>query len=252
MKKIIPITSLSNETLKSWMRLHHKKHRDQTNTFLIEGRHGVEEAIKANHCVSVWTTDASIIDFDGPIYVSEQHILNKLSSVMSNIDMIGLCNIPILPIKKYHRLFLCDGIQDPGNLGTIIRSALAFGFDGIYLSQNSVDFTNEKVVRATQGAIFQLPIHVVDLEETLTHLNEKGVLTVGLSVDQTLIKDCEAHDQMAFVLGNEGQGITPTILKQCQLQLTIPIINIESLNVGITAGIIAYQFSSLNQIHNHK
>ena len=245
MKKIISITSLSNETLKSWMRLQQKKYRDQTNTFLIEGRHGVEEAIKANHCLAVWTTSETTIAFDGPMYISEQHILNKLSSVKSNIDMVGLCKIPKLPISKYHRLFCCDGIQDPGNLGTIIRSALAFGFDGIYLSENCVDFTNEKVVRATQGAIFQLPIHVVDLQQSIKHLNNKGVLTIALSVDQTLIKDCEPQRQMAFVLGNEGQGISKAILNQCQQQLTIPIANIESLNVAITAGIIAYQFSPL-------
>ncbi len=245
MRKIISISSIQNDTLKSWAKLHQKKYRDQSKTFLIEGKHGVEEAIKYDHCQAIWTIDPEMIPFDGLIHVSPQHVINKLSTQKSDIDIVGLCTVPTLPIHQTDRVFLCDDIQDPGNLGTIIRSALAFGFDGIYLSKNTVDYTNEKVVRATQGAIFQIPIQVVDLVQTIQQLKENQVVTIGLSVDQTLIDDCPVSNKMAFVLGNEGRGIDASILEACDVKMTIPITNIESLNVAVCAGIIGYRFAKV-------
>lgn len=239
------ITSLNNPTVKLWTSYHLKKNRDRDHVFLVENDHLVLEAIKYGYCEAVWVKEGTTIDFLGTIYVSPEAILKKIAQVQSSVSMIGLCKIPNLPIKNHRRVFVCDDIQDPGNLGTIIRSALAFDFDGIYVSKHSVDFTNDKVVRATQGAIFQLPIQVVDIQACLLTLSRQGVVSVGLSVNQQTMKDCPVSPNMAFVLGNEGQGIHPEVLTLCDHQLTIPIANIESLNVAITAGIIAHQFSLL-------
>ena len=244
------ITSIHNDKVKAWGDLSQKKHRDATNTFLIEGDHGVEEAINSGHCIAVWVNETIDIDFldafAGTVYVSPQIVLNKIAHVASQVSIIGLCKKPTKKITSFNRLLVCDKIQDPGNLGTIIRSALAFGFDGVYVSRDSVDVFNDKVVRSTQGALFQLPIEVVDLKETLILLKEKEVLTVGLALHENTIDNLNQTKHMAFVVGNESVGISKDILKACDELRMIPIQNIDSLNVGVAASIIAYVYSNLN------
>jgi len=239
------ITSTQNAKVKQWLKYHNRKHRLQDDVFLIEGEHLVEEAYKANHLIELWiseTCDATYQDI--PTFVSPQHILDKLSMVQSSNTMIGLCKIPHFKVEAKNRIFLCDNIQDPGNLGTIIRSALAFNFDAIYCSKDTVDFTNEKVVRSTQGALFQIPIHVVDLKATITQLKQESIEIVALALTQNAVSHVSASSNMAFILGNEGQGISTEILELADHQLVIPISNIDSLNVAITAGIIAYNYQN--------
>lgn len=237
------ISSINNQKVKQWLLYKQRKHRLKDEVFLVEGPHLIEEALKHEMLLELWVSEDVDVDFEfDNINVSPQYILDKLSQVQSKNTIIGLCKLPNLPIQNYKRLFLCDNIQDPGNLGTIIRTALAFGFDGIICSPDGVDYTSEKVVRASQGAIFKMPIMVQDLEVAIQELRANGVQIIALALDETAQKELVAYEQMAFILGNEGQGINPKLLKQADHKLMIDIQEVESLNVAITAGIIAHHY----------
>lgn len=243
------ISSLQNAKVKQWLKYHQRKHRLADDVFLIEGNHLIEEAYKANMLVELWISEEEDVYYKGvEMNVSPQHILDKLSLVQSSNTMIGLCNIPHLNIKHNKRVFILDNIQDPGNLGTIIRTALAFNFDAIYCSQDTVDFTNEKVVRSTQGALFSIPIHVVNIHETIAQLKQEKVSIIGLALSQQASHDITPSPNMAFVLGNEGQGISKEVLALVDHQLMIPISNIDSLNVATTAAIIAHTYQNKEDV----
>ena len=126
--KQIMITSIHNDTVKAWSALSQKKHRDDSDTFLIEGNHGVQEAISSGHCIGVWVNESIDIDFldtfEGTVYVSPQIVLNKIANVSSQVSMIGMCKKPTKKITSFNRLLICDKIQDPGNFGTIPKRKL--------------------------------------------------------------------------------------------------------------------------------
>lgn len=237
------ISSVNNQKVKQWLLYKQRKHRLKDHVFLVEGPHLIEEAFKSGMLEELWVSEGVqvVFDFD-QINVSPQYIIDKLSQVQSKNTMIGLCKLPALLIQAYRRLFLCDNIQDPGNLGTIIRTALAFGFDGIICSPDCVDYTSEKVVRASQGAIFKMPIVIEDLEVEIEKLQANQIQVVALALDETAQKELEASEKMAFILGNEGRGIQPKLLEKANHKLMIDIQQVESLNVAITAGIIAHHY----------
>lgn len=147
-------------------------------------------------------------------------------------------------IERQNRLLLLDRVQDPGNLGTLLRSAVAFGFDGVILGHGCVDVYNEKVIRSTQGAIFKIPIEFHSLKEYVPMLQMKGVKVYGTSLENGQpLGEIEEASQMAFILGNEGQGVDSELLSATDRNIFIEMTqNIESLNVSIAGSIIMYRF----------
>ena len=240
------ITSIQNETIKKIMKLKQKKYRDLEDQFLIEGYHLVEEAKKANCIETIITTLHETFE-EPTIYVSS-NVMEKLAFTKTPQPIMAICH------KPHHRLFntnhqrylLLDNIQDPGNLGTIIRTALALGYDQIIMSYNSVDLYNDKVIRATQGTLFQMSICQMDLIEAITSLQQNDVRVYGTSLHQAQpIHHYQPQDKMAFVLGNEGQGVSQAVLDACDAHLYIPIQAIESLNVAIAGAIVMYHFPKI-------
>ena len=147
-------------------------------------------------------------------------------------------------IEKQNRLLLLDRVQDPGNLGTLLRSAVAFGFDGVILGEGCVDVYNEKVIRSTQGAIFKIPIEFHDLKEYVPLLQSNDVKVYGTSLQNGKpLGEIEEKVKMAFILGNEGQGVSSELLSSTDGNIFIEMSqNIESLNVSIAGSIIMYHF----------
>ena len=127
-----------------------------------------------------------------------------------------------------------DKVNDPGNIGTIIRTALAFDYDAVILSEGCCDCYNEKVVSATKGALFSLPILHGDLAE---FKQGKKVIVSALSDKAIDLKDLKRPDSFILVVGNEANGVSQEILKQADIIAKISIQNIDSLNVGVAAGI---------------
>lgn len=171
------ITSLSNAKVKTWAKLKEKKYRDREKQFLIEGEHLIQEAYQAHalECLIVEKGSTYPI-YDGvSIYEVSTEIIRKLTSLVSKETLLGVCRYQEMQEFKSDRLIVLDQVQDPGNLGTIIRSALSFGYDAIVISDTCVDLYNEKVIRSTQGAIFHIPVYRTSLSTYLPILKEQGV-----------------------------------------------------------------------------
>ena len=241
------ITSLQNETIKEIMKLKQKKYRDEKDLFLVEGYHLVEEARKAN-CIQMLITTLEEKFVEKTLYVSDK-VMEKLAFTKSPQPIMAICyknkNQELLKAGK--RYLLLDGLQDPGNVGTIMRTALAFGYDQIIMSKDCVDLYNDKVIRSTQGALFQMNTCIMDLKEAITFLKQQGVKVYGTCLQNAQsIDQQQRYSQMAFVMGNEGQGVHQEILDLCDERLYIPIQSIESLNVAIAAAITMYHFKEMN------
>jgi TrmH family RNA methyltransferase len=237
------ITSSKNETIKEIIKLKQKKYRDEMNLFLIEGYHLVEEAIKYGYVKTIITTLEESFEQE-TIYVSKE-VMNKIAFTKTPQPIMAVCYKKINQSVDYHqtRYLLLDRLQDPGNIGTILRSALAFGFHHIIISNDSVDLYNDKVIRATQGALFHLNITIANLKEEIEKLKENQVQVYATSLrNAKSIEEYHNQEKMAFVMGNEGQGVSHEIIDICDGSIYIPIQQIESLNVGVASAIIMYQF----------
>ena len=215
------ITSLQNEHVKYWNSLKEKKVRDKERRFLIEGDHLINEAKRQNLIIET----ISVIDLAADYLVTED-IMKKISSQTSiSYNAAVVRFIPEDSISG--NLIILDGIQDPGNLGTIIRSCIAFNFTTIILGDNSVDLYNPKVVRATEGMIFHINVLRRNLVEFIPTLKNLGYKIVGTDVINGVdIKNLK-HDDIALVLGSEGQGMSKSVRELCD---EFVYINIEILS----------------------
>lgn len=238
------ITSTNNNTIKTLIKLKQKKYRNQFGYYLIEGEHLVNEALKANQVECIITTKPLKSDLE-VIEVSEE-VMAKLAFTKSPSNIMAKCKIDSnneLMMKK--RYLILDDLQDPGNIGTLIRSALAFGIDQVILSKNCVDLYNDKLLRAMQGANFHISCIYGDLTEIIDKLQANGVVVVGSALENGQdISLIEKTEKMAFIVGNEGNGMNQNILDKCDYIGYIPIQTIESLNAAIAGSILMYHFSN--------
>lgn len=238
------IQSKQNQQIKKWASLHQKKYRDAYGLFLIEGEHLIQEALKEELVETILVVEDDPFHFPKTVQVT-QEIMDKLSQSVSGCKYMGVCYVreKAIDYTQASRMILCDCIQDPGNLGTMIRSAISFGFDGMILSQDTVSEYNEKTIRSTQGALFHLPIKRDDLKAQIKQLKENGFVVVGTDLQAShYLKKYPAQEKMAFVFGNEGQGVSKEILDLCDVKLKIEMNGFESLNVSVATGIILYTY----------
>lgn len=261
------IESKQNARFKAWKKLLTKKGRKEQGSFLIEGEHLVEEALSSGWpIVDVILSEQFQLPSrwleDFPVLLKEKNVLTsilfeELSETMApqGIAMVlrkkSMDKLEGL-LEEAQALVLIDQIQDPGNLGTIIRTADAAGIDGIILGKGTVDPFSGKVLRSTQGSIFHLPIYEEELESTISLLQKRGWKVYGTSLqgaqdyrEVTFKKD----QKIALLLGNEGEGVANNLLAQVDQKIKIPIWGkAESLNVGIAAGILLYYFQAQKKL----
>ncbi len=236
------ITSLNNPTIKEISKLKNKKYRDLTNTYLAEGEHLVEEAYKNNILTKIILLEDTICNYDiEKIYVTKE-VMKKLTELDTPNKIIGIVkkNTP-LPIGN--KILILDNIQDPGNLGTIIRSSVAFDIDTIVLSPNTVDIYNPKVIRSTQGMIFYTNIITLELKEFINEIKTKNYTIFGTNVrNGKNIKEITLPEKFALVLGNEGQGVSKEIESLCDDNIYIKMSsNCDSLNLSVATSILLYE-----------
>lgn len=233
------ITSTSNETIKDYMKLKQKKTRDEKGLYLVEGKHMTMDAIEARCVQEIITTDGSF-RADVPVTLVSDRVMEKLAFTKTPQPYMAICKKQDNALQTGGcRYLLLDGVQDPGNLGTMIRTALAFGYDQLILSPDCVDLYNDKVLRSTQGALYRMNIIREDLDHVIANLRAQGVHVVGTSLHKAKpLDDIKIYERMAFIMGNEGQGMKEEILSMCDEALYIPIRDMESLNVAVAAGII--------------
>ena len=173
-----------------------------------------------------------------------KEIMKKLSTLETPPNIIGVCKIPNHKAGNIgNKILLLDNVQDPGNLGTIIRSAKAFDVDSIVVSNDTVDLYNPKVVRATQGIIFHTNIFKTDLIEFVKELKRKDYMIYSTNVENGVeLKEIITPNKYAIVMGNEGNGVRGEISSLADTNIYIKMNKkVESLNVAIATSIILYE-----------
>lgn len=232
------ITSIHNDNVKYWVSLKNKKIRDEERKFIVEGDHLIEEARKNNLIEYI----ISCVDEDADFYVTKE-IMEKISDQKS--ISYNAAVVKFIPEDSVNgNVIILDNLQDPGNLGTIIRSSVAFNIDTIIISDTSVDLYNPKVVRATEGMIFNLNIIRRNLEEIIPVLKNLGYKIVGTDVNEGNDVRNISKENVAIIIGNEGNGMSENIKKLCDEFINIKINkSCESLNAGVAASIIMYEVS---------
>lgn len=238
------ITSLENKKIKYLNKLNQKKYRDSENLFLAPLEHLVIEALKNNCLVEVLCTEDYEKKYPVKTTIVTYDILKKLSNTITPQKVLGICRKPNKN-KIGNKILILDDIQDPGNLGTIIRSSVAFNIDTICLSEKTVDLYNEKVLRSTEGMLFQINIIKKDIQKFILELKKDNYEIYGTKVDNgTDIKDFTPSIKYALIVGNEGNGVNKEILSLCDKYLYITSSSkCESLNVGVATSIILYEFN---------
>ncbi len=241
------ITSINNQTIKELDKLKQKKYRDLEQKFLIEGEHLVEEAEKSGVLEKIILLENSEYHSNlEKIYVS-RNVMKKLSSLDTPPNIIGVCKM--LSRKELgKKVLLLDDIQDPGNLGTIIRSSAAFNVDSIVMSLNTVDLYNPKVIRSTQGMIFKINLIKDDLGQVIEKLKSKNIPIYTTNVNGgENIKNINSTDSYGLIMGNEGNGVKDEISTLADRKIYIPMNSkVESLNVSVAASILLYELGDKN------
>lgn len=240
------ITSVHNEHIKELARLKDKKYRDQSDVFLVETKHLVLEAYKAGLIKELILEQNEIFPLDVPVLYVSHEVLKKLASVDSPSKVMAVVYKKKEEKKYGEKILVLDRIQDPGNLGTIIRSAVAFHIDTIVCSPDTVDFYNPKVVRASQGMLFHIPIFVERTDKFIQYLKTQDYKIVGTKVTNGHdVRDASIYSHFALIIGNEGQGISKDIEDLCDEYLYIKMNEkCESLNASVAASILLYEINN--------
>ena len=233
------ITSVENKKIKEMSKLNNRKYRKEMGLFIVEGEHLVEEAYKHNLLESVYSLNES--DYPNSEIVSE-NVMRKLSNLDTIPNIIGVCKFKEEK-ELGNKLLILDDVQDPGNLGTIIRSAVAFNVDSIILSKETVDLYNPKVLRATQGMIFNTNIITRDLVPFISLLKDNNYKIYSTNVvNGKEVKSLEKDSKYAIIMGSEGRGVKKELEDMSDANIYIKMNPLcESLNVGVATSIILYE-----------
>lgn len=244
------IESIQNAKVKEWKKLHMKKTRQSSRQFMIEGVHLVEEALKYQSRIEVLLivegTDVPQVWFDQveEIYELSPVVMKHLSQIETIQGVAAICAMPDKQpeVQNGSTYILVDRVQDPGNFGTIIRTAEAAGVQAVFFTKGTVDLYNDKVIRATQGAIFHFPVVEVDGVALIEACQSKGIPVYGTALkDSVHYKDVAPSDASLLIVGNEGAGVDEKLLERTDKNIYLPIFGqSESLNVAVAAGILLY------------
>lgn len=239
------ITSVHNNKVKQWKKLVRRKDREKTGTFFIEGYHLIDEAYRSDWEVIEVIADEGITvpDWCQSIvtYVSSE-VFKDLARTEAPQGIAAVVKMKEMDAGGGEAVLLVDAIQDPGNLGTIIRTADAAGFDAVMLGEGTVDPFNDKVIRSTQGSIFHVSIIQVNIINEIPRLKQQGYeIWASALTESAPFETVSVPDKTALIVGNEGSGIQSAILRLADSIVKIPIYgNAESLNVSVAAGILMY------------
>ena len=243
------ITSKANSVVKNAKKLHQKKYRK--SSYLIEGWHLFEEAVQAGARIekifALAEHGEKLTDYPQAVFVTEE-ILLDLADSQTPQGVVAIVQkeeeqMPDLTSGKY--LFLED-VQDPGNVGTMIRTADAAGFTGVIASSKSADIYSLKTLRSMQGSHFHLPIYRMPVETFVEKAKNSHlpILATTLSQKSKDYRELARLEDFALIMGNEGQGISPFMAEQADQLVHISMKGqAESLNVAVAAGILIFHLS---------
>ena len=235
------ITSRDNSKIKHIRKLLDKKNSFNEGLFVIEGENLIEEAIKNNLLTELYVLDGYPCNYDFNYDSVSLDVMKSISSLSSTPRLIGISKF-INKSELGNRIVILDGVQDPGNIGTIIRNSVAFDVDTIVLSKGCVSPYNDKVLRSTGGMIYNINIVISDIESIIEELKKKNIKIYGTSLKSSIsLQNMPKSDKYAIVFGNEGNGVSERVLNKCDMNIRIDMnSSCESLNVGVSSGIVLY------------
>ena len=251
------ITSLQNPQIKLWRSLNKSRaERLKAGLFLAEGEHMAQEALRSEKNARALLISGSARDrysaLEGQalsqgvlVYVLADHVMQALCDAKTPQGVIAVCAYPENKLLSGSRLIALDGLQDPGNIGTIIRTMDAAGYDGLLMDEKCADPFGPKALRSTMGGVFRIPmVRTPFLAAELRHLADQGYeIIAGDLHGQDFYRRGKARDKICIVIGNEGQGISREVLDAATMRLRIPIVGqAESLNAAVAGAIMMYDF----------
>ena len=237
------ITSPANPKIKDAVRI---RKSPSTEAFVVEGFHLVEMAREKNLLCKVFAVkDPGFPEVDTVLVPLE--IIEKISSSKTPEPILGIARLPKGKDSLGKRVLLLDRLQDPGNVGTLIRTALAFGFEDVVFAPGTCSPMNSKSIAASQGAVFGAQLHFLkDSVSFVEALKKDGYRIIGSALKDSRSLDGFAvskEEPMVLIIGNEGQGMSESLLAICDDVVRIPMGNIDSLNAAIAGGILMERFS---------
>ena len=237
------ITSVNNEKIKEIVKLKDKKYRDKMGLFCVEGKDMVDIAYEKGIIDTLLILEGTENNYQIPVTYVSMNVMKKISDMNSVSKYFCVCK-KIDKSDIGNRLIILDGIQDPGNLGTIIRSAVAFNIDTVVLSKECVDIYNSKTLRSTKGMIFNKNVIVRDIVPFISSLD--GYMIYGTDVNDGVdVREIDIPKCLAIVIGNEGTGISKIVHDMCDKFIYIKMNDkCESLNAGVASSIIMYEVNN--------
>lgn len=258
----LEITSPTNNNIKHVKSLHKKKYREAYDEFLIEGLRIIEHALDNNaefraiyyheeivNSERNYKLFQKIYDKNINLYKVNNKIFRDIATTDNPQGILGVIKRKYYSLKDIINkekffLFILDRLQDPGNVGTIIRTADAAGVDGLIALKGTVDIYNSKTIRSTMGSIFTMPIvHVDDVGELINTLeiHNSDIISTSLEAERYHF-EVEYGNKNAIIIGNEGNGICDELIGRSNVKVKIPMFgNAESLNASVASGIIIYE-----------
>jgi TrmH family RNA methyltransferase len=234
-----------------WVRaLQQKKFRNESGCFVVEGRKGVEEGLKSSHVLqSVYTTDADWASAHAQAIVVNNREMEQMSGLNTPSSHLAVFEqrdfIP--DWHKVQSVLILDGIADPGNMGTIIRTAEWFGIDCIVCTPDCVELFNPKVVQATMGSVFRMGVAMLTEDQIRQDLEANEFYVIAADLQGTNIYTFDFNQKLAIVIGSESHGVRPGMRSLVNEFVTIPGKGpAESLNASVAASVFMSQWSAAN------
>lgn len=238
---IVEISSKTNQKVKYACSLKTQKGRNEHRQFLCDGKKALEMALANGLVKEVFTLEKLNISKEINQYIVTREVMEKISPMVTPEGVVFICDFFEKPKELGDKIIYLDNISDPGNMGTIIRSALALGYDMVCYSKGSVSPYNEKVIAASKGSIFSIPVVEMELNQ---FKGQYQIIVSALTNEAISIKEVKTNSKFAIVLGNESHGVSEKTLKLADVITIIPIKNIDSLNVAIAGAILMFELAN--------
>ncbi|MBO3400131.1 TrmH family RNA methyltransferase [Clostridium perfringens] len=250
---MLEIESKNNNLFKEIKKLKEKKHRIKRNKYLIEGLRFVEEAIKSKVSIDSIIFTESFKEKNPDLFLKinenikliqmNEALLKQLCSTENPQGIVGVINMQNKELKSGELVVLVDKVQDPGNMGTIIRTAHAAGAAGIVMTKGTVDIYNDKTLRSTMGSIFYIPIVEDDSLDFVKSLKKEGYKLVVSSLQgKNNFFEENLQGKVMIAVGNEGNGVSEEVYDIADIKVKIPMPGeAESLNVAVATSIMIYE-----------
>ncbi len=238
------ITSTENKIYKQTKKLLNRSERTKTGLFIAEGQRIVKDAVESGVAECIFVSHGYVCtEYDLPVYRVSEKMFSALSDTETTQGILAVCKMTDNCMKEISgdTLLVCDGVSDPGNLGTLIRTAECSGISGVVLLKGTVDPYSPKVVRATMGSIFRMPVYFAQVQDIREHLGDYSLVATVLDGSEDLY-NITFPKKTAVVVGNEARGISNEIVELAQIRTLIPMCgNSESLNAAVAGSIVMYE-----------